>query len=133
MPAALIGVDWGTSAFRAFLLDEAETVLDRRSGPHGILSVTNGDFAGVLQAQLGAWLGRSVPVLMSGMIGSRQGWLEALYLTCPVGLADLAAGLVRVPFEPADIRLVPGVETATATMRDVMRGEIGRASCRERV
>jgi 2-dehydro-3-deoxygalactonokinase len=121
--AALIGIDWGTSAFRAFLLDEAGTVLDRRSGPHGILSVKDGDFAGVLQAQIGAWLGEAVPVLMSGMIGSRQGWIEAPYLTCPVGLADLAAGLVRVPFDAAEIRLVPGVETATATMRDVMRGE----------
>jgi 2-dehydro-3-deoxygalactonokinase len=122
--AALIGVDWGTSSFRAFLLDAGGAILDRRAGPYGIMSVADGDFAAVISDQVGGWLRESrVPVLMSGMIGSRQGWLEAPYLTCPVGLADLAAGLVRVPFDAAEIRLVPGVETATATMRDVMRGE----------
>jgi 2-dehydro-3-deoxygalactonokinase len=124
MAPALIGVDWGTSGFRAFLLDAGGAILDRRSGPHGILTVADGDFAGVLSRQIGPWLSeRRVPVLMSGMIGSRQGWLEAAYLTCPAGLADLAAGLVPVPFDGAEVRIVPGLETASATMRDVMRGE----------
>jgi len=124
MTAVLIGVDWGTSAFRAFLLDAAGAILDRRSGPHGIMTVKGGDFAGVLAEQIGGWLREArVPVLMSGMIGSRQGWLEAPYLTCPAGLLDLAAGLVRVPFEDAQVRLVPGLEVAGAAMRDVLRGE----------
>jgi len=33
--AALIGVDWGTSNFRAFLLDASGKILDRRAGPPG--------------------------------------------------------------------------------------------------
>ena len=45
----LIGVDWGTSAFRAFLIDADGAVLDRRSGPHGILAVTDGNFGAVLE------------------------------------------------------------------------------------
>lgn len=123
-PAALIGVDWGTSAFRAMRLDVAGGVLDRRSGQRGILTVTDGDFGAVLASQIGDWLSaHPVPVLMSGMIGSRQGWLEAPYLTCPAGLRDLASGLVQAPFEGADVRIVPGVAGATGTMRDVMRGE----------
>lgn len=122
--AALIGVDWGTSSFRAFLLDRDGAVLDRRAAPHGIMNVAGGDFAAVLAAQVGDWLraGR-VPVLMSGMIGSRQGWVEASYATCPAGLGDLAAGLVEVPFAEAEVRIVPGAETVSAHMRDVMRGE----------
>ncbi len=120
----LIAVDWGTSSFRAARLDEAGAVLDRRSGPHGIMTVSDGNFAGVLTAQVGDWLqaGRA-PVIMSGMIGSRQGWIEAPYVTCPAGLADLAAALVRAPFEAAEAYIVPGVATATPHMRDVMRGE----------
>ncbi|MBA3519084.1 MAG: 2-dehydro-3-deoxygalactonokinase [Rhizobiales bacterium] len=120
----MIGVDWGTSAFRATLLDEGGAVLDRRLGPHGIMTVTDGDFAGVLTAQIGDWLaaGRA-PVILSGMIGSRQGWLEAPYLTCPAGIDDLAAALVRVPFEAAEAYIVPGVAAAAPHMRDVMRGE----------
>ena len=60
-PAALIGIDWGTSAFRAARLDAAGTVLDRRSGPHGILSVERGDFAGTLSAMIGDWLEADKP------------------------------------------------------------------------
>jgi 2-dehydro-3-deoxygalactonokinase len=120
----LIGVDWGTSAFRAFLLGAAGEILDRRAGPQGILAVNAGDFAKVLSAEIGGWLSAGpIPVVMSGMIGSRQGWLEAPYVTCPAGPADLAAGLVPLAAEGMDIRIVPGVETATMAMRDVMRGE----------
>jgi 2-dehydro-3-deoxygalactonokinase len=123
-PHALIGIDWGTSSFRAFRIDSAGAILDRRGGAHGILSVSDGDFAGVLERQIGDWLdGARTPVVMSGMIGSRQGWLETPYVTCPAGLGDLAAGLVPVAFERGEVRIVPGVETATASMRDVMRGE----------
>jgi 2-dehydro-3-deoxygalactonokinase len=121
---ALIGVDWGTSAFRAVLLDAAGNILDRRSGPHGIMTVTDGDFARVLSTQIGEWLNRArVPVIMSGMIGSRQGWMEAPYVSAPAGLADLAAALLPVPLDAADVRIVPGVAVAATSMRDVMRGE----------
>ncbi|HEX9905493.1 MAG TPA: 2-dehydro-3-deoxygalactonokinase [Propylenella sp.] len=122
--AALIGVDWGTTSFRAFLLDAEGAVLDRRTGPHGILSVKDSGFGGVLTGQVGGWLEKAqLPVVMSGMIGSRQGWIEAPYVTTPAGVADLAAALVRVSFEAAEVHVVPGVETANAAMRDVMRGE----------
>jgi 2-dehydro-3-deoxygalactonokinase len=53
-PAALIGVDWGTSSFRAVLLDASGALLDRRDGPHGIMAVKDGDFAGVLSREIGA-------------------------------------------------------------------------------
>jgi 2-dehydro-3-deoxygalactonokinase len=126
MPAAaLIGVDWGTSSFRAFLLAASGAVLDQRFSPKGILTGEAGTFADVLASEIDGWLapGRPLPVLMSGMIGSRQGWLEAPYVTTPASLTDLAAGLVDVPFEGASARLVPGIATAGETMRDVMRGE----------
>jgi len=122
--AVLIGVDWGTSAFRAFLLDHEGSVLDRRTGSHGILTVTDGDFGRVLSSQIGDWLkAGGVPILMSGMIGSRQGWIEAPYVACPGGLTDLAADLVTVSLGDAHIRVVPGMEFSSPSMRDVMRGE----------
>jgi len=63
-------------------------------------------------------------VLLSGMIGSRQGWVEAPYLPCPAGPDDLAAALVRVPFEGATVLLVPGLTDADdADTPEVMRGE----------
>ena len=91
---ALIGVDWGTSNFRAFLLDAAGNILDRRAGPHGIMTVADQKFGQVLSARIGEWLGEGrLPILMSGMIGSRQGWVEAPYVATPAGIGDLAAAL----------------------------------------
>jgi 2-dehydro-3-deoxygalactonokinase len=44
----MIGVDWGTTSFRAWRFGADGAVLDTRSAPRGILTVTDGDFAGVL-------------------------------------------------------------------------------------
>jgi 2-dehydro-3-deoxygalactonokinase len=61
---------------------------------------------------------------MSGMIGSRQGWVEAPYAGCPAGPDDLAVALVPVPFEGATVLIVPGVHGADpAGVPEVMRGE----------
>jgi 2-dehydro-3-deoxygalactonokinase len=121
----LIGVDWGTSSFRAFRLDAAGCVRDRAHGPHGIMQVANGDFAAVLRSQIGSWLSEGeCCVLLSGMIGSRQGWVEAPYLPCPAGAADLAAALLPVPFDGGQVLLVPGLSHADAAgTPEVMRGE----------
>ncbi len=122
--AALIGVDWGTSNFRAFLLGGGGEILDRRAGPHGILTVVEGRFERVLEARVGEWLADGpLPILMSGMIGSRQGWVEAPYAATPAALSDLAAGLAPVPFEATDVRIVPGLRTEHDDRADVIRGE----------
>jgi 2-dehydro-3-deoxygalactonokinase len=121
----MIGVDWGTTSFRAWRFGADGAVLDTRSAPRGILTVTDGDFAGVLAQECGAWLAAGERrVLLSGMVGSRQGWVEAPYLSCPAGTAELAAAQVPVPFEAATIRLVPGLAAHDGqNVPEVMRGE----------
>lgn len=121
----MIGVDWGTTSFRAYRLGEDGSVLDRRSAAAGILQVGEKGFPAVLREQVGAWIAAGEPdVLLSGMIGSRQGWVEAPYLPCPAGPAELATALTVVPFEGARVRLVPGVSAADAAgVPEVMRGE----------
>jgi 2-dehydro-3-deoxygalactonokinase len=58
------------------------------------------------------------------MVGSRQGWVEAPYLRCPAGPAEIAAATIPVPFDGAEVRLVPGLTTEDASgIPDVMRGE----------
>jgi 2-dehydro-3-deoxygalactonokinase len=121
----LIAVDWGTSNFRAFRLDGQGAIVARCSSPQGILQVGDGNFAAALRAQIGAWLAEGeTRVLMCGMIGSRQGWVEAGYLACPAGISDLADAVMQVPFAEATVRLVPGVKGADAAgVPEVMRGE----------
>ena len=47
MDAHLLGIDWGTSNRRAYLVDRAGTCLRRHADGQGLLAV-NGDFAGAL-------------------------------------------------------------------------------------
>jgi 2-dehydro-3-deoxygalactonokinase len=121
--AALIGIDWGTTSFRAYRIDAAGGVIETREAAAGILAVRDGDFAGVLSREIGAWRAAEpeVPVLASGMITSRQGWLEVPYCPCPAGSAEIAAALVR---HPEGLHFVPGLCLIGADgVPDVIRGE----------
>lgn len=120
----MIGIDWGTSSFRAFRL-AGDTVVERRQAPRGILSVKDGAFGAVLGELVGDWLSDGEDrILLSGMIGSRQGWRESRALPCPAGVEDLARALTAVPFDAARVFLVPGLtaEDGQGTP-EVMRGE----------
>ena len=121
----MIAVDWGTSNFRAFRINAEGAVVARCSSPQGILRVGKGNFETALRAEVGAWLQEGEDhILLCGMVGSRQGWVEADYLRCPVGIEELAASLVRVPFFGAKVLLVPGVMgPAAANVPELMRGE----------
>lgn len=125
--SVLIGVDWGTTSFRAYRLAADGGVLDRIEHPDGILSVPGGGFPATFDWLLGPWLANEpgVPVLMSGMVGSRQGWVECPYVPCPAGPEDLARGLVAAPAGSASAFIVPGVTTTGggSGFPDVMRGE----------
>jgi 2-dehydro-3-deoxygalactonokinase len=123
---ALIGLDWGTTAFRAYRLDAAGAVLEAKSAAAGILKVPEGDFEGVLQREIGPWLAAApdLPVIASGMITSRQGWVEVPYCPCPAGSAEIAAALVRHETGTRALHFVPGLSIVGADgVPDVIRGE----------
>ena len=122
----LIALDWGTSNLRASLLGPQGRLLDRRSAPVGVMAVPAGGFEAALRGLCGDWIdGHAVPLLASGMIGSRQGWVEAPYATCPAALQAVAAQRVAVPLAGgATLHIVPGLLcTGADGQADVMRGE----------
>jgi 2-dehydro-3-deoxygalactonokinase len=121
----MIGVDWGTTSFRAFRVTQDGAIRDRRSGPRGILNVPDGRFGDTLRDEIGPWLaGGEEHVLLSGMIGSRQGWKEAPYLPCPAGPVALANALIDIGFDWAKVKLVPGLSCVDESgVAEVMRGE----------
>lgn len=124
---ALVALDWGTSSLRIARLDAAGQVLDERHhGDRGLLHVPAGGFARVFADALAGWqLPAGTLCLASGMVGSRQGWIEAPYCPCPAGLRELAARVAWVPDAPGGLRLgiVPGLSAEHADAPDVMRGE----------
>jgi 2-dehydro-3-deoxygalactonokinase len=126
MADLLIGLDWGTSACRAYLMRRDGTVLETRAGDEGILAVPADGFDAVLAGKVGGWHASygALPMIASGMIGSRQGWREAPYVACPAGPAELAAGLLPVDSGSGRLWLVPGVTCKSADgTPDVVRGE----------
>ena len=124
MPApALIAIDWGTSALRGALLAADGSVLAQHAAPRGLLSVPAGGWQAAFDAEFGAWCARHprLPVLLSGMVGSRQGWAEAPYAACPAGLDTIARQLLWL--QPGRLAIVPGLCADAGGAPDVMRGE----------
>ncbi|MEJ8836694.1 2-dehydro-3-deoxygalactonokinase [Ramlibacter sp. AN1133] len=118
----LVAVDWGTSSLRVARVGSDGTVLEERTSDRGILSVPAGSFPETLRETCGDWLNQpDVLCLVSGMAGSRQGWQEAPYCTCPAGFADVAHALAWI--EPGRIALVPGLCFEFLDTPDALRGE----------
>ena len=108
------------------MVDCRGTVLETRQDNQGILNIENDAFAATLYPFIVGWRNEEndrPPVLMSGMIGSRQGWIEAPYVSSPASPADLAASVMAVP-DTENVWIVPGVcLDPEGERRDVIRGE----------
>jgi 2-dehydro-3-deoxygalactonokinase len=121
---SVAAVDWGTTRLRIWLLDAGGNVLGERRGDDGLITAREKGFADVLESHL-ASLGAppALPVVVCGMAGSRQGWVEAPYVDTPAPMIAILEGAVRVAGAGRDIRIVPGLAQRTAGFPDVMRGE----------
>ena len=123
MEVHFAAVDWGTTRFRIWLVADDGTALAERRSDEGMAHAAEAGFEKILNAHLAA-LGapRSLPVVICGMAGSRQGWCEARYLTVPALLSGIVDGAVQVPAD-RDIRILPGLAQRDRACPDVMRGE----------
>jgi len=113
---AWIAVDWGTSHLRAWLIAASGDVIERRASDQGMGTLTRDAFAGALMALVGDAM--PCPVVACGMVGSRQGWVEAPYLAVP---CTPPGGAAMVPVPGTSVHIIPGVKQAQPA--DVMRGE----------
>lgn len=119
---AFIGVDWGTTAFRAYLADGDGHALDSLDGGEGALGLKTGEHEAYLAGRLASW--PRLPVLACGMVGAKQGWREAPYVACPAGLAEIARAMLAVETSFGLVRIAPGVRANdSGGAPDVMRGE----------
>ena len=117
---ALIGLDWGTTSLRAYLIDVTGSVMAERAEPWGIMQLGERDFARARSDITTQWVSAGeLPVIACGMVGSAQGWIEVPYCPAPAGATEIAGALVRVT--GTNVHLVAGV--AQYGEADVMRGE----------
>ena len=120
----MIVVDWGTTNLRAYQCSADGAILERRSSPRGIKSLSRGDYPAVLLELLDSFPPEpGQQVYISGMAGSRNGWVEAPYCPLPADLNALKANLLPLP-APFNGYLIPGVRVVKEdNTSDVMRGE----------
>lgn len=123
-----VAVDWGTSNLRAWGIDASGgAIAFSRASDQGMGKLTPDAYPGALAALLANAVDPATPldILICGMAGARQGWLEAPYLDAPADLAHLQARAVapELPGTAWRAKILPGVCLRTPGAEDVMRGE----------
>ena len=131
--ATFIGGDWGSSRLRLYLFREAAGAARALAEVHEVREVREGPGMAQLSASpeetlfglIDDWLdGQHLPIILSGMVGSNVGWVQAPYLDCPAALSCLAGGGVQLSARGLAITILPGLRTKNpAGYADVMRGE----------
>ena len=119
-----IAVDWGTSSFRLWVVAAKGEVLAEHQGDFGMARLAPSDFETTLEQCLtDLAVPADTPVIICGMAGAVQGWVEAPYVDLPTRLDTLPACAIRVPHPKRDIRIIPGLAQRKEHCPDVMRGE----------
>ncbi|HVX82006.1 MAG TPA: 2-dehydro-3-deoxygalactonokinase [Devosiaceae bacterium] len=123
-----MAVDWGTSNLRAWGMAGDGGVTFSKTSPLGMGKLTPDGFAPALDDLLAGELpadGKTFDVLICGMAGARQGWMEAPYLDAPADLGGLRFAAVTPRGANARLapKILPGVCQKLAGAEDVMRGE----------
>lgn len=117
-----IAVDWGTSHLRAFAIGADGTVLDRAGSTDGMGSLAQADFEPALLRLIDPWLGDTpTPVIACGMVGAKQGWVEAPYRPVPCKPGEAAPITPATKDSRINLHILPGVSQDSPA--DVMRGE----------
>ena len=118
-----IAVDWGTTALRCWAM-AGDRVLGEAHSQQGMGKLTPDAYETTLLGLIEPWLDkeRVCPVLAAGMVGARQGWLEAPYRAVPCAPVSAGSSIpVSTHDERITVRIVPGLCQTEAA--DVMRGE----------
>ncbi|MEO9780021.1 MAG: 2-dehydro-3-deoxygalactonokinase [Sedimentitalea sp.] len=118
-----IAVDWGTSNLRAWVFGPDDTLIARLASDLGMGALTPDAFEGVLLDLITPHLGDAVtPIICCGMVGARQGWKEATYVTVPCAPPGVGEA-TKVPATDPRIMpvILPGMQQSAPA--DVMRGE----------
>ena len=122
--APIIGINWGSSNFRAFLIQADGRVADTVEQPRGIVGLDRAQMEALLVQTVARWPD-ATQVYACGMVGSNVGWSDAGYADCPATPQRLAARLHRTHIGAVEVAIVPGLACRRPQddAPDIMRGE----------
>lgn len=123
MQADWIAADWGTSNLRVWAMAVDGRVLDHAGSDDGMGKLSREGFEPALLRLIEPWLGPGITTVVAcGMVGARQGWIEARYsaVPCPPLAADT---LTIAPVMDPRLRVLVAPGLLQVQPADVMRGE----------
>lgn len=118
-------VDWGANSYKAFLMKKGNLV-DTKVGNQGVLQVEDQAFEAALKQLIDPWLSAhdEFPIILSGLVGARDGWVEAPYIRTPCSSVEIQGGVVTVPTNQLkNVFIVPGILHSGEDYPEVLRGE----------
>ena len=117
-----IAVDWGTSFFRSYLI-EKDQISDSIQTKDGMKFLEKVSFEKTLVKLIEPWLENNykIEVLASGMVGSKQGWIEAPYQKTPCNLNRIEFISPTIKDNRFSLKIFSGISQINKP--DVMRGE----------
>ncbi len=122
-----LAVDWGTSNLRLWHIGSSGETLWSTSADRGMGQLKRDQYASVLAelSPIDIDAEGPVDVVVCGMAGARQGWLEAPYLEVPARLDHLGDKSVRPAMANSrfSVSILPGLCQRATGSEDVMRGE----------
>ena len=114
-----IALDWGTSNLRGWAMQGATSIAQAQSNA-GMGALDRLAFEPALVSLISDWqITPATPIIACGMVGARQGWVEAPYAAVPS--APLQKGFACPNTEGLNVHIIPGLKQTTPP--DVMRGE----------
>ena len=124
----MLVADWGTTSLRIYVLDEKGGNVTKRTSDKGILVAKTLGFEKTFELEADGLLDNQ-QILLGGMVGSRNGWIETEYVDCPATLKGIANRLGTVTWRSQSgisrtAKITPGVRFLGENgMSDIMRGE----------
>jgi len=95
--------------------------LGERTSDKGMGALKPDEFEAVLVDVCADWLDSAHHVVACGMVGSRQGWVEAPYQTAPCAVCPATMVTAPVACAGLTVHVIPGIRQTDPA--DVMRGE----------
>ena len=118
-----VAVDWGTSNLRYWVLS-SNKIVHYGQKPLGMLNLDQENYEETLINEVDKFLNpkKKTMILVCGMAGSRQGWVEAPYLSVPCKPPELKDAVdVQCQDSRISVKILPGLKQNKPA--DIMRGE----------
>ncbi len=117
-----VAIDWGTSNFRAYLLN-GKKVIDQVISNDGMKNIKKNNFEKTLIKNISKWFVKNnkLEVWACGMVGSKQGWIEVPYVQAPCKIYDVNFLKPKILDDRFTLSILSGVSQMLP--EDIMRGE----------